>query len=220
MNRRTEFDFETQDLAPANVEYSKPKTIKRFFYLFVKRTFDILASLIAGIILLIPMIIIAIIIRVDSPGPAIFKQKRMGRNGKVFTIYKFRTMSEDAPPDKASRELVDSHSYITKIGAFLRRTSIDEFPQIINILNGTMSWVGYRPVCLTECELNRMRKEKGVFEMRPGLTGYAQVSGRDNITSTIKANLDAEYVAKSSIKMDVKCLLATIKIVFTGEGVM
>lgn len=220
MKQRLEFDTSAQESVLIDAGHSKPKTLKRLSYLFTKRIFDVLTSLVAGLVLLLPMLVVALIIRMDSPGPAIFKQKRMGKDGKVFTMYKFRTMRKDAPSDVASREFLDSKSYITKVGAFLRRTSIDEFPQIINILNGTMSWVGYRPVCLTECELNQMRKEKGVFEMRPGITGYAQVRGRDNITPTIKANMDAEYVAKSGVKMDLWCLLATIKIVFTGEGVM
>lgn len=220
MKQRLEFDTSAQESVLIDAGHSKPKTLKRLAYLFTKRIFDVLTSLVAGLVLLLPMLVVALIIRMDSPGPAIFKQKRMGKDGKVFTMYKFRTMRKDAPSDVASREFLDSKSYITKVGAFLRRTSIDEFPQIINILNGTMSWVGYRPVCLTECELNQMRKEKGVFEMRPGITGYAQVRGRDNITPTIKANMDAEYVAKSGVKMDLWCLLATIKIVFTGEGVM
>ena len=220
MIQKTEFDADTQESVSANGKHSTPKTWRRRGYLFSKRVFDISAALIAGILLLVPMLVIALIIRIESPGPAIFKQKRMGQYGKVFTIYKFRTMRMEAPSDKATRDMCDSKKYITKLGAFLRRTSIDELPQIMNILNGTMSFVGYRPVCLTECDLNRMREEKGVFEMRPGITGYAQVNGRDNVTSEKKSDLDAEYVVRSGVKMDMWCLVATVKVIFTGEGVM
>lgn len=197
----------------------KKMNIKRSMYLFVKRFLDIFISFVLGVILILPILILILLIRLDSPGPAIFKQKRMGRNGKIFTIYKFRTMRLDAPPDMASIEFHNSKEYITKIGAFLRRTSLDEVPQLINIFNGTMSIVGYRPVCLTEVELNRLRAEYGVFSMRPGLTGLAQVSGRDNVTPQKKAKLDADYVNKSGIKMDCWCLIKTVKIVFSGEGV-
>jgi O-antigen biosynthesis protein WbqP len=189
-------------------------------YLAVKRCFDIVVALMVGLFLLLPMLVIALIIKLDSPGPALFKQERMGKDGKVFTIYKFRSMRLDAPSEMASREFSDSSAYITKFGAFIRRTSLDELPQLINILNGTMSWVGYRPVCLTETELNELRRQRGVFAVRPGLTGLAQVRGRDNVSPQDKAEMDAEYVEKCGVKMDLWCLLRTVTVVFSGEGVM
>ena len=160
---------------------------KKPFYLFMKRGFDIFASLFLGILLLLPMTVISLLIVIDSPGPVIFKQKRIGKNGKAFTIYKFRTMKLEAPPDLATNEFTNSNDYITKTGAFLRRTSLDELPQLVNIFLGTMSCVGYRPVCLTETKLNGLREKYGVFITKPGLTGLAQVSGRDNITFEEKA---------------------------------
>lgn len=138
---------------------------------------------------------------------------------RFFTIYKFRTMRLDAPHDLAARAFPYSDNYITSIGAFLRRTSLDELPQLWNILRGDMSFVGYRPVCLTEVDLNKLRKKSGVLAVRPGLTGYAQVQGRDNVKHRTKAELDAYYVRNMSVTMDLWCLVKTIAIVFNGEGV-
>lgn len=187
-------------------------------YLFVKRFFDMVLSVFAVIILLLPMILIAVLIRLDSKGPAIFSQDRMGKDGKVFRIYKFRTMNTSAPSEMATREIVDIDKHITKLGSFLRRTSIDELPQLYNIIRGDMSIVGYRPVCLTEEKLNNLRKQYGVFALRPGITGLAQVRGRDNVDYQEKAQMDAEYVRGCSFKMDVWCLMRTVKVILTGEG--
>jgi O-antigen biosynthesis protein WbqP len=189
-------------------------------YLVIKRSFDILAALAAGILLILPMCVIALLIKLDSKGPVIFKQERMGTGGKPFTMYKFRSMRMDAPSELATREFTDLDKYLTRLGKFLRCTSLDELPQLINILNGTMSFVGYRPVCLTEVELNQLRKDYGVFAARPGLTGLAQVSGRDNLEFEEKAKLDAQYVQNRSIKMDLWCLFRTVVVVITGEGIL
>ena len=187
---------------------------------FVKRFLDVFLSGIGIIVLALPMLVIALLIKISSPGPAIFKQMRMGKGGKSFVIYKFRTMRFDAPSDVASREFQNSHQYITKIGAFLRRTSLDELPQLINVFLGQMSIVGFRPVCLTEVKLNELRNQYGVFLTKPGITGYAQVLGRDHLTVEKKALLDAEYARKRSIRLDTWCLFKTVSTVFTGEGVM
>lgn len=191
----------------------------RAAYLALKRGIDILVALVVSTILLLPMILIGVIIKLESKGPAIFKQKRMGKDGKVFTIFKFRTMKQSAPSEMATRDFVDANQYMTKFGNFLRRSSIDELPQLLNILTGDMSFVGYRPVCLTETDLNELRMERGVFRLRPGITGLAQVSGRDDIGYEKKVELDAEYVAKCSLKLDLWCLLQTVRTVITGEGV-
>lgn len=189
-------------------------------YCFVKRVFDLIASLVGLIVLALPMLIIALIIRLDSPGPAFFIQDRMGQHGNVFKLYKFRTMRLDAPSDIATKELGNVDVYLTTIGRFLRKTSLDELPQLLNILVGEMSFVGYRPVCLSETELNALRKEYGVFKVKPGLTGLAQVQGRDNISFTEKAKIDAEYVRNCGIKMDLLCLIKTVRVVISGEGVI
>ena len=165
------------------------------------------------------LLLVAVMIRLDSPGPAIFSQERMGKDGKAFTIYKFRTMTTSAPRDMAASEIEKHGQYVTKLGSFLRRSSIDELPQLWNILKGDMSIVGYRPVVLTETKLNGLRRECGVFAVRPGITGLAQVSGRDNLSIEEKVRLDARYVARCSMKMDIRCILMTVKTVLTGEGV-
>lgn len=193
---------------------------RKFGYFVIKRVFDVVVSCVGVVVLFLPMLLVACCIKLESPGPAIFTQKRMGKDGNEFTIYKFRTMHQSAPSDSATKDIVGVEQYITRIGSFLRRTSIDELPQLYNIIRGDMSIVGYRPVCLTEERLNMLRQEHGVFAIRPGLTGLAQVSGRDNVSLEEKVQLDARYTCECSIKMDIFCLAKTVGIVFTGEGVI
>ena len=188
-------------------------------YLLFKRLFDVLFSLILGVVLLLPILLIGIVVRIESNGPAIFCQKRMGRDGKPFVIYKFRTMKTSAPKDLSAKEFENSDQYITRIGKFLRHTSIDELPQLWNILRGDMSLVGYRPLCLTEREINANRAKCGVFIMRPGLTGLAQVNGRNDVDDDEKLKWDVKYVRECSVKMDLICLLKTVTTVFSGKGV-
>ena len=187
-------------------------------YLLVKRIFDVVVAIIGLAICAIPMLIISIAIRRESPGPAIFRQKRIGKDGKIFEILKFRTMRIEAPSEKVTREFEDIDDYVTKLGSFLRRTSIDELPQLVNILKGEMSFVGYRPVCVTETELNNLRMAYGVFAVQPGLTGLAQVFGRDGLGYQKKAEIDAEYVRHRGIWLDLWCILKTFVVVFSGEG--
>ena len=189
-------------------------------YLVIKRVVDITVACIILLVLALPMLIIAALIKIGSPGPALFKQQRMGLGGKPFTIYKFRTMKQDAPPEMATLEFKDSSDYITRIGGFLRRTSIDELPQLLNIIKGDMSFVGYRPVCLTEENLNNLRMEYGVFALRPGITGLAQVKGRDTLRSPEKALLDKQYVEECSAKLDLWCCWQTVWTVISGKGAM
>ena len=215
-------EFATQmrvESQPRTINTSTPEGEINQAYLFVKRTFDIVASLELILLLCIPMALIAVMIRLDSPGSSIFKQERLGKNGKPFIILKFRTMRTDAPHDRATRDFDNSEQYVTKFGSWLRKTSLDELPQLINILKGDMSFVGYRPVCTTEDDLNQIRAECGVFKVKPGLTGLAQIRGRDNIVDyKEKALLDIEYLRKQSIKMDIYCLLKTIMVVLSGDG--
>lgn len=198
-------------------EISK-KTIRKKVYMIIKRTVDVIVALSAGIILCIPMLVLAGLIRLESPGPALFQQTRMGRGGLPFTIYKFRSMRIDAPSDMPTNDFSNLEVYATKLGQFMRKTSLDELPQLINVLKGDMSLVGYRPVCLTEEELNRMRLESGVFTTRPGITGYAQVLGRDKVSREEKARLDAYYVKNCSLRLDIWCIFKTISVVITQEG--
>ncbi len=187
-------------------------------YRFVKRIFDLVVSLAAGTVLILPLTVICVLVRMDSPGPALFSQKRLGKDGKVFKIYKIRTMKKDAPPNVATNDLEDIDQITTGIGRFLRKTSLDELPQLWNVIRGDMSIVGYRPVCLSEEWLNSQRLERGVLQVRPGITGYAQVLGRDDICASEKVALDVYYVQNRSLKLDMWCLLHTVGVVFTGEG--
>ena len=189
-------------------------------YFMVKRLMDIILSL-SSIILLIPLfIIIGILIKRDSKGPVIFKQERYGKNKEPFYIYKFRTMRLDAPNDVSTEELKDSKNYITKIGGFLRRTSLDELPQLFNILLGQMTVVGPRPVVLKEKNLIALRDIYGANNIKPGITGWAQINGRDLLSIEEKAKLDGYYVENMGFKMDIKCFFKTIQYVLKCEGIL
>lgn len=190
---------------------------KKRIYHIVKRMLDVAASFVALIILAIPMAVIALIIVLDSPGPAIFRQKRIGKDGKAFTIFKFRTLYTYAPSDVATNSL-NTTAYITRVGKFLRLYSLDELPQLWNVLIGNMSFVGYRPVCLSEQQLNQHRAECGVLTTKPGITGYAQINGRDNVSMDDKVRLDLYYVNHCSILFDLRCILKTVKVALTKEG--
>jgi len=189
----------------------------RNFALFIKRCLDILFALIL-LILLIPLwIIIPVLIKIDSPGRVIYTQKRVGINSGFFTIYKYRTMKEGTP-DIPTDKVADPQELVTKFGRFLRRTSIDEIPQLINILKGQMSFIGPRPALYNQPELISLRKEKGVDKMRPGITGLAQVSGRDDLPIPVKVEYDKRYVDNFSLLNDFKILIITVKAVFTAKG--
>ena len=200
------------------VENFEPNKKKRVWYRFVKRFFDIVVSLFLLIVLFPFMLIMAVVIRIDSKGNAIFRQKRVGKNGKPFYCYKFRTMSVDAPRDCATSCFVNSEQYITRVGRVLRRFSLDELPQLWCVLRGSMSIIGYRPLVLTEEKCNDMRRRLNVFSVRPGISGYAQVNGRDDLYYKNKAILDAEYVKKASLRLDIKLIFQTLVVVWKREG--
>lgn len=191
---------------------------RRVVFNVVKRLFDFLVSLFSLLLLLIPFLIIGIIIKIDSKGPVFFLSRRIGKNGKSFNCLKFRSMVLSAPPDKATSVFTNAQSYVTRVGHFLRKTSIDELPQLINVLLGQMSIIGYRPLVLSEINCNGMRKEMGVFQMRPGITGLAQVSGRDDVYYKNKAIFDAYYVQNAGICLDLCILFKTILMVSSGKG--
>lgn len=188
---------------------------------FFKRLFDFIFSFCCLIVLALPMLIIAIAVRCDSKGPALFAGERLGRNGKKFKCYKFRSMRTDAPNDRASKD-IDANAYITKLGSFLRKSSLDELPQLICILKGDMSLIGPRPAVLSETDLHEMRHERGIDKIRPGLTGWAQVNGRDVTAADVekKVSYDEEYVEKLSFAFDVKIFFLTIKKVFVRDGIV
>lgn len=188
-------------------------------YRFIKYTLDFFISLIGLIILLPVFIILGLIIKLTSRGPILFKQKRIGKNKKIFKIYKFRTMKLDTPKDMPTHMLENPDKYITKIGKFLRKTSLDELPQIFNILFGKMSIVGPRPALWNQTDLIEERDKYGVNNLRPGLTGWAQVNGRDELPIPVKASLDGEYVKHQSFFFDVKIFFKTIFSVLKSDGV-
>jgi O-antigen biosynthesis protein WbqP len=188
------------------------------FYRIFKRISDIILSIVL-IILFVPFwIFIPLIIKVDSPGNVIFKQKRVGLDSGYFTIFKFRTMKAGTP-DIPTDELGGQRDLYTRAGRVLRRSSIDEFPQLINILKGDMSFVGPRPALYNQDLLIRLRKEKGVDKVKPGVTGLAQINGRDDLSIPDKVEYDSSYVKKASLSLDLRIFLATIKAAVTGRGI-
>lgn len=189
-------------------------------YLKIKHIFDFLFSLI-GLILLSPFFLTIIVaIKLESKGPVLFKQKRIGRGKTHFFIYKFRTMKVDTPKDMPTHLLENPEQYITKTGRFLRKTSLDELPQILNILSGSMSIIGPRPALWNQYDLIEERDKYMANSVRPGLTGWAQINGRDELPIKQKALLDGEYIQKLSPLMDIKCFFLTIVSVLRSEGVV
>lgn len=188
-------------------------------YPYFKRLMDILFSLAALIVLSPVMAVIALLVRLTSPGPAIFRQIRSGKALKEFEIYKFRTMYITAPGNIPTHQLSGAQSYITPVGAFLRRTSLDELPQLLNILKGDMSIVGPRPPLPTQYDLIKAREGLGANALRPGLTGWAQINGRDELPIEVKAGYDGEYVRRMSFFFDLRCIIGTVTAVFGAKGV-
>lgn len=187
---------------------------------FLKRLLDIVLSAGGISVLAIPMGIIAIAIKLDSKGPVFFRQKRVGLNKEHFEILKFRTMRIDTPHDAPTHELSDPQKWITKVGRILRKTSLDEIPQLFNIFKGEMSVIGPRPALWNQFDLIEERDKYGANDVKPGLTGWAQIHGRDELEIPIKAKLDGEYVEKMSFGFDCKCFFGTIKSVLKSEGVV
>ena len=187
---------------------------------FFKRVIDIVLSFIAILILALPMLIIAIIIKIDSPGPALFKQKRIGIHKKTFTILKFRSMPVSAPHDTPTHQLQNAEAMLSRWQRIIRRTSIDELPQIFNIFAGQMSIIGPRPALWNQDDLVAERDKYGANDVKPGLTGWAQINGRDELEIPVKAKLDGEYVEKMSFGFDCKCFFGTIKSVLKHDGVV
>lgn len=186
---------------------------------YMKRGIDCILSLIGLIILSPILLIIAVIIKVTSPGPILFRQERVGKNNEHFRIMKFRTMRIDTPKDCPTHLLENPDQYITKIGHILRKTSLDELPQLWNIFIGDMAVIGPRPSLPNQYDLNELRNQNGASAVRPGLTGLAQISGRDELEISVKAALDGEYVKNISFFMDLKLFLGTFISVLRSDGV-
>jgi len=185
-----------------------------------KRGIDILMSL-AGVVVLSPLFgLLTVWIKLDSKGPIFFRQKRIGKDKEIFYILKFRTMLMNAPKECPTHLLENPENYITKAGKFLRKTSLDELPQLFNILKGEMSIVGPRPVLWNQFDLLEERDKYNANSVRPGLTGWAQVNGRDKLSENLKAKLDGDYVKNISLPLDMKCFCMTIVNVLKCDGVI
>ena len=193
---------------------------KKPIYNFFKRLFDIFFSFFAIILLSPVLLIVAVAIKCDSKGPVLFKQNRVGKNKKLFKIWKFRSMYTNTDPNAPTHQLGNANSHITKVGAFIRKTSIDELPQLFNILSGKMSFVGPRPALWNQDDLIAERDKYHANDIKPGLTGLAQVSGRDELEIPIKAKFDGEYVVKREFFYDISLIFKTIFKVFKHDGVV
>ena len=186
----------------------------------VKRILAVLLSLLGIVCLGWLLILLSVAIKLDSPGPVLFRQKRVGRDKSHFYILKFRTMRIDTPKDMPTHLLANPQQYITRVGRFLRKTSLDELPQLFNILAGHMAVIGPRPALWNQFDLIAERDRYGANGVRPGLTGWAQINGRDELPIDVKAKLDGEYVQNLSFGFDVKCFLGTIRAVICRDGVV
>ena len=185
---------------------------------YIKPILDVLLSLVV-IVLFIPLcLLICVLIFINDPGPIIFTQKRYGINKSFFNLYKFRTMKMSTPHDTPTHLLKNPEQYITRVGKFLRKTSLDGLPQLFNILVGQMSFIGPRPALWNQDDLILERDKYGANGVKPGLTGWAQINGRDELPISVKARLDGEYVKNMSFLFDIKCFIGTIRVVLTQEG--
>lgn len=195
-------------------------TEHKFYRRFAKRFFDVLFASCGLIVCAVPMAIVAILVRLNSPGPAFFCQLRAGRKGKMFVLFKFRSMYTSAP-EKSNQEFTPEamDHYVTKLGKFLRKTSIDELPQMINVLKGEMSFIGPRPLARTDDYVLKLRAESGADRVRPGISGLAQVNGRNEISDDVKAKWDAEYAESCSLIADLKIVGRTICEVALQHGI-
>lgn len=189
-------------------------------YLKIKRILDFTLSLLAILVLWPFLLLIALLIKLDSKGPVLFKQKRVGKGKTYFNMLKFRTMRIDTPKDMPTHLLDNPDQWITRVGKFLRKTSLDELPQIWNIFIGQMSIIGPRPALWNQEDLIAERDKYGANDIKPGLTGWAQINGRDELPIDVKADLDGQYVKKLSFTMDIKCFFLTIASVLKSDGVV
>jgi O-antigen biosynthesis protein WbqP len=191
--------------------------VKILLKYFLDKTLSFIAIVIFFPILILP---ISILIKVNSKGPILFKQKRIGQNKKTFLLYKFRTMRIDTPKDVPTHQLKNPEQWITPLGKFLRKTSLDEVPQLFNILRGEMSIVGPRPALWNQDDLIQERDKYGVNELRPGVSGWAQINGRDTLPIPVKAKLDGEYVKRQSFWFDIYIILRTALKIFKDDSVV
>ena len=195
------------------------KKVKNDGYLAIKRGLDVIFSFLLLVLFCPLLLFISAAISISTHESAIFRQRRVGAEGRVFTCYKFRTMYKNAPSELSTAEFFDAERYITPIGGFLRRTSLDELPQLFNVLLGDMSLVGPRPLIERETDVHMMRKGSGAYSLRPGITGLSQIRGRDDLSDIVKVYYDTVYAYNVSPSLDVNILLLTLFKVFSGDGI-
>lgn len=202
----------------ANVSNLEYVSIDNRYYIIFKRMLDVLIALVALLIIAIPMLIVFLIVYIDDPGNVLFAQYRVGMGGRRFKLYKLRTMRQDTPKYMSTSEVDDPSRYITRVGHIFRRLSIDELPQLFNVIKGDMSIVGPRPLISDEYEIHVLRMKLGVYKIRPGLTGLAQIHGRDMTTPAEKVRWDVQYLERFGFRTDVKIVLSTIPKLIGGDG--
>jgi O-antigen biosynthesis protein WbqP len=189
-------------------------------YLKLRYVIEPFVALVLLIILLPLFLVIGVWIKLDSKGPVLFKQQRIGQYLSRFDVYKFRSMRADTPDNVPTHQMVQASSYITRSGRFLRKTSLDELPQLLNILKGDMSFIGPRPALYNQNDLVELRKAYNVESLKPGITGWAQIHGRDELELDVKAKLDSYYVGRASLWMDVTIIVKTLFAVIGEKGVV
>ena len=192
---------------------------KKAFYKIIKRLLDIIIAVIALLVLLIPFCVVAVTIKVDSKGPVFFRQIRVGKGSKPFVCYKFRSMYVTAPDNCSAHTLVNRNKMVTRFGNVLRKTSFDELPQLINVVRGEMSLIGPRPLILSEIWINEEREKKGVYLLQPGITGLAQICGRNKVSDSEKLYFDMYYLKNFSFWLDIKILFGTILYVLLRKDI-
>lgn len=188
-------------------------------YRYIKRAIDVVCALAAICVLCVPLLLVSLAIYIDDPGPVFFRQYRVGRHGRRFRVYKFRSMKVDTPKYLSTTEFTDSGMYITRVGKFIRKFSIDELPQLINVLIGDMSLVGPRPLISDEYAVHKMRTRYGVYNIRPGITGWAQINGRDAVSAAEKVRFDVQYLESYGFWEDLKILFLTIPKIMKASDV-
>lgn len=188
-------------------------------YLKIKNCLDLIFAAFLTILISPLLLLIAILIKLDSKGPVLFKQKRIGKDNQAFEIYKFRSMGMEAPKDLPTHIFTNAESYITGVGIFLRKSSLDELPQLFNIMQGQMSFIGPRPALWNQYDLIEARKVSGVDKIKPGITGWAQVNGRDELSIKEKVHFDVHYAEHISLLLDLKILVLTVTSVLTRRGI-
>ena len=184
-----------------------------------KRAMDIVIAVVALLILLLPLLIVMLCVYIDNPGKVIFAQERIGRNGKSFRIFKVRTMVASAPRNLSAAEFRDADRYVTRLGSLLRKTSLDELPQLINVIKGDMSIVGPRPLIAEESRVHMLRRKYGVYQTRPGITGLAQINGRNNVSTVDKVRWEVKYLERYGFLEDVRIMFATVPKILRGSDV-